>query len=220
MDGWNLGLRTLRGSPQTVKRPKLVLSPPGTGDTWACEFLSYVVFFFSCGLVEPSSCPTSRHGIRWIAGGRSWFPPAWAQGHPCTAAMRKKDNENLSVYFHVEWKLAIFSAHLKQFGERICAILYITSALKTSRVNPLKQLTTACWTSRPRPSIAFIALSRRPGLRAQNMWMFTARPSLILTSTYRKSRKKCKRKWATCSTCMNLIKGHKRMQKSVTLQFS
>lgn len=57
-----------------------------------------------------------------------------------------------------------------------------------SKENPLKQLITACWTSRPRPSIALIAESRRPGLRAQSMWMLTARPSLILTSICCSSR--------------------------------
>lgn len=39
--------------------------------------------------------------------------------------------------------------------------------------------------SRPRPSRALIVESRRPGLRAQNMCIFTALPSLTLTSTYR-----------------------------------
>ena len=59
-----------------------------------------------------------------------------------------------------------------------------TSARKTSIANPLKQLMTACSMSRPRPSRAVIVDSRMPGLRAQNMWILTACPSLILTSTW------------------------------------
>lgn len=53
-----------------------------------------------------------------------------------------------------------------------------------SMAKPLKQLMTACWMSRPRLSKALMVESRRPGLRPQNIWMFTALPSLTLTSTY------------------------------------
>lgn len=60
-----------------------------------------------------------------------------------------------------------------------------TSARNTSRANPLKQLITACWMSNPRLSKALIVESKRPGLRAQNMWMLTALPSLSRTSTYK-----------------------------------
>ena len=60
-----------------------------------------------------------------------------------------------------------------------------TSALKTSKANPLKQLITACWMSNPRLSRVLIVESKRPGLRAQNMWILTALPSLTLTSTYK-----------------------------------
>lgn len=59
----------------------------------------------------------------------------------------------------------------------------LTSARKTSSANPLKQLITACWISSPSPSSALIVERRRPGLRAQNMWILTALPSLTLTST-------------------------------------
>lgn len=59
-----------------------------------------------------------------------------------------------------------------------------TSARKTSIAKPLKQLMTACSMSRPRLSRAVIVDSRMPGLRAQNMWILTACPSLILTSTW------------------------------------
>lgn len=59
-----------------------------------------------------------------------------------------------------------------------------TSARNISNAKPLKQLITACWMSRPRLSIARRVDSRIPGLRPQNMWMLTARPSLSLTSTY------------------------------------
>ena len=58
----------------------------------------------------------------------------------------------------------------------------ITSARKISIANPLKQLMTACWTSKPRPSKVLIVESKRPGRRPQNMWMLTALPSLNLTS--------------------------------------
>lgn len=60
----------------------------------------------------------------------------------------------------------------------------ITSARNISMANPLKQLMTACWISRPRLSTALIVESNRPGLLPQNMWMFTALPSRSLTSTY------------------------------------
>lgn len=50
---------------------------------------------------------------------------------------------------------------------------------------PLKQLMTACWMSRPRLSKALMVESNTPGLRPQNIWMFTALPSLTLTSTYK-----------------------------------
>lgn len=53
---------------------------------------------------------------------------------------------------------------------------------------PLKQLITACWMSSPRLSNALIVESKRPGLRPQNMWIFTALPSLALTSTYTGSK--------------------------------
>uniref|UniRef100_A0A7C8ZUP7 Uncharacterized protein n=1 Tax=Opuntia streptacantha TaxID=393608 RepID=A0A7C8ZUP7_OPUST len=56
------------------------------------------------------------------------------------------------------------------------------SAQKISMANPLKQLMTACWMSKPRPSKALIVDSNSPGLRPQNMWMLTALPSLNLTS--------------------------------------
>lgn len=60
-----------------------------------------------------------------------------------------------------------------------------TSARKISKANPLKQLITACWMSSPRLSRALIVESKRPGLRLQNIWIFTALPSLALTSTYK-----------------------------------
>ncbi len=52
-----------------------------------------------------------------------------------------------------------------------------------SIANPLKQLMTACCMSNPRLSKALIVESKRPGLRPQNMWIFTALPSRNLTST-------------------------------------
>lgn len=58
-----------------------------------------------------------------------------------------------------------------------------TSARKISIANPLKQLMTACCMSNPRLSRALIVESKRPGLRPQNMWIFTALPSRNLTST-------------------------------------
>lgn len=59
-----------------------------------------------------------------------------------------------------------------------------TSARKTSIAKPLKQLMTACWMSSPRLSKVLMVESKRPGLRPQNMWIFTALPSRSLTSTY------------------------------------
>lgn len=58
-----------------------------------------------------------------------------------------------------------------------------TSARNTSKANPLKQLITACWTSKSRLSKALMVESKRPGLREQNMWILTVRPSLTRTST-------------------------------------
>lgn len=71
--------------------------------------------------------------------------------------------------------------------QTMATILIFTSALKMSIANPLKQLMTACWMSNPRLSIALMVESNRPGLRAQNMWIFTALPSRKRTSTYTKS---------------------------------
>lgn len=76
---------------------------------------------------------------------------------------------------------------------------------------PLKQLMTACWMSSPRLSKALIVDSRRPGLRAQNMWMFTALPSLILTSTYNTPPEKPK-----CSEFYNLAAKFAMREWSIT----
>ena len=60
---------------------------------------------------------------------------------------------------------------------------FITSASKISIANPLRQLMTSCLTSRPEPSRALIVDRSKPGFLEQNMWMFRAFPSLVLTST-------------------------------------
>ena len=58
-----------------------------------------------------------------------------------------------------------------------------TWAQNTSKANPLKQLLTTCWMSRPRFSRAPNVESNRPAMRPHTMSMYTLLPSLACTST-------------------------------------
>lgn len=110
------------------------------------------------------------------------FPLEERQAHLCIA-----DNQRVK-YFNVQFYFAkIKNKHMYVENTHtnlyLLGVIYFTSALKTSRAKPLKQLMTACWMSRPSPSSALIVERRRPGRRAQNICMLTARPSRTLTST-------------------------------------
>lgn len=99
-----------------------------------------------------------------------------------TARKKKNKSETLSRPQVVD-SLPASTDKRRKCGEHTQLQLLRTSARKTSRAKPPKQLITACCTSSPRLSRALMVASRRPGRRAQNMWMLRARPSRMTTCT-------------------------------------